>query len=407
MLLLLACVAPDAKPGLDDTGPADTGTPDPDPVDPWFCDEGGYTLAGGVIETEHYRLTFEIDESEALLAAQLAEASYDAMADYFGAEPPDLPLEAGWYADFASFQAAIEADGTTAPTAGGYYWPGTRRAYMYTQPTVYFSRMLFVHELVHQFHFLARTGNQSRESWYAEGLAEYLSRHDWDDGCARLGRRPMLTWEDYPAQALAEGSYTFDGHNDLSRPWALATVRYLQTETPAAFDAFRDAYDADATVALADHVDVGETVAAVEAWLPGDQEPMTPIFYDWIHVTEGVVDGEAPYFSTAVAKSGSLFGASHDAPVGSAGIMAGFDDSANYSAWLVGADGKVWTFVSTDNNALWWEMGAVPVAERYEWALDGTTVTVNGVSFEETNGFTPRGGLALYGDEVRFEVALP
>ena len=403
MLLLLACVAPDLPKIEDDTGTTDTDTPD----DPWFCDDGGYTLTDGVVETEHYRLTFEIDEEEALLAAQLAEASYDAMVDYFGAEPTELPLEAGWYVDFDSFQAAIEADGTKAPEAGGYYWPGTSRAYMYTQPTVYFSRMLFLHELVHQFHFLARTGNQARESWYTEGLAEYLSRHDWDDGCTRLGRRLMLSWEDYPGQALAEAEYTFDGHSDLSRPWALATVRYLQTEEPAAFDAFRDAYDADPEVALADYVDVADTEAAVEAWLPGDQEPMTPVFYDWLHVTEGEVDGEALYFSMAVAKDGDVFSARHDAPAGYAGIVAGYDDSANYSAWLVDAAGEVWTFVSNANSALWWDMGAVPVAEQYAWTLDGTTVTVNGVEFAEMNGFTPRGGVALYGDVVRFDEVGP
>lgn len=404
MVFLLACVTPPEKP-TDDTGAVDTGGAPDD--EPWFCDDGGYTFEDGVVETEHYRLTFEIDEEEALVAAQLAEAAYDALADYFDAEPPKLPLEAGWYADFASFQAALAADGTSAPDAGGYYWPGTSRAYMYTQPTVYFSRMLFLHELTHQFHFLARTGNVARESWYTEGLAEYLSRHDWDGRCTRLGRRPMLTWEDYPAQALAEGSYSFDGHSDLSRPWALATTRYLQEEEPAAFDAFRDAYDADPAVALADYVDVASTVSAVEAWLPGDQEPLTPIFYDWIHITEGEVDGEAPYFSMALSKSGDTFAAGHAAPVGSAGIVAGYDDSSNYSAWLVGADGTVWTFVSTAGKALFWEMGAVEPATRYDWTLDGTTVTLNGVAFEEANGFTPRGGVALYGDTVSFDTIEP
>ncbi|MFT4974639.1 MAG: hypothetical protein ACI8S6_000522, partial [Myxococcota bacterium] len=200
---LAACQDPKAS----DTGEPDSGDLTDEVEETWFCDEGSYTIDDGVIETEHYRLYFEIDESEALQMARLAEAAFDAMVDYFDAEPTALPLKAGWYTDFSAFQAAIVADGTTAPDSGGYYWPGTQTAYMFTQPTVYYSRMLFLHELAHQFHFLARTGNDGRDSWYVEGVAEYLSRHDWDGACIRLGRLPMLTWEDTPADALAEGDF--------------------------------------------------------------------------------------------------------------------------------------------------------------------------------------------------------
>lgn len=409
--LLSACRGGDEPGTGDDTGTGDTGEEEGDA--PWFCGEGTMdvvsTSAGAEIETEHYRLHFDaaVDVNEAMNAAALAEAAYAAMTDYFGAEPPDLPLEAGWYGDFAAFQAAIEADGTAAPAAGGYYWPGASTAYMYTQPTIYYSRVLFLHELVHQFHFLARTGNTSRAAWYAEGLAEYLSRHDWEDACVRLGRLPMLTWEDAPAEALAEGSYTFDGESDLSRPWAWATTKYLQDEEPAAFDAFRDSYDSDSSTLLSDYVDIADTVAAVEAWLPLHQEPMKPIYYDWVHVSDGVVWGEGPYFSMAISKQTDSFAASHAAPIGYAGIVAAYNDSSNYSAWLVGADGGLWTFVAIEGAATWWYMDAAPIADAFTWELSGATVTVNGVSYEETSGFQPRGGIALYGDKVQFEDILP
>jgi hypothetical protein len=396
---LAACQDPKAS----DTGEPDSGDLTDEVEETWFCDEGSYTIDDGVIETEHYRLYFEIDESEALQMARLAEAAFDAMVDYFDAEPTALPLKAGWYTDFSAFQAAIVADGTTAPDSGGYYWPGTQTAYMFTQPTTYYSRMLFLHELAHQFHFLARTGNDGRDSWYVEGVAEYLSRHDWDGACIRLGRLPMLTWEDTPADALAEGDFDFSGSGDLSRPLAWATYRYLQHEAPDAFDAFRAAYDADASVLLSDHVDVAATTAAVADWLPDEQEPMTPIFLDWIHVTEGVVVGESPYFSMALAKSGETFTASHDTPQGYAGVVAAYTDSSNYSAWLVGADGELWTFVSTGGEALWWPMGTAPVGDRFTWTVSGTTITVNGVAYEESSGFTPRGGVALSGDAVVME----
>ena len=403
-LLATACHAdPSSADGSDSATLDDTGQSTPTD-DPWFCDDGSYTFSEGLVETEHYRFTSELEEDEALSMAQLAEAAYQAFAAYFGAEPPDLPLSVGWYATAASWEAAMAADGISAPEAGGYYWPGSQTAYMYTQPTIYFSRMLFLHELAHQFHYLARTGNSDRNAWYVEGLAEYLSRHDWDGRCVRLGRLPMLTWEDYPAQALAEGVVDFDGTNDLSRPWAWATFRYLQTVETTDFDAFRDDYDADASALLADHLDVDAAVAGMEAWLPEAQEPLTPIFLDWIHIAPGEVEGEALYSSFAVAKQEEAFSAAHEAPVtGDAGIVAGYEDASNYSLWLVNTTGAVWTFVSTDGSAIWWPMGDVPLADRYEWSLDGTVVTLNGQAFEETNGFPPRGGLALYGDALIFE----
>lgn len=386
--------------GGDDTGAVG------DEDAPWFCDDGTYTLQDGVIETEHYALSLAVDAEEAAQVARMAEAAYDAMAAYFGAEPAVGTLKAGWYADFAAFQAAVQADGTTAPNSGGYYWPPSQTAYMYTQPTRYYSRVLFLHELVHQFHFLARTENEGRDSWYIEGVAEYLSRHDWDGRCLRLGRLPMLTWEDLPAQALSEGTYDFGGSGDLSRPWAWATYKHLQEEEAEAFDAFRAAYDEDPSASLSSFVDVPAVVAAVEEGLPTAQEPMRPIFLDWIHITEGVVLGEAPYFSMAVAKAGETFSASHDFPAGYAGVVAAYEDSSNYSAWLVGPDG-LWTFVSLEGKALWWYMDAAPEADRISWTLSGTTVTLNGVSYTETSGLSPRGGVAVYADTVQIEDIVP
>jgi len=202
---------------------------------------------------------------------------------------------------------------------------------------------------------------------------------------------------------LEESTYEFDGSEDLSRPWAWATYRYLQHEQTDTFDAYREAYDADATTAFTDYFDVATTVDAVENWLPNEQEPMSPIFVDWIHISDGVVEGEATYFSMAVAKDGDAITTSHDATTGYAGIVAGYEDSSNSSSWLVGDDGSLWTFVVTNGEAYWWFMDDIAVADRYEWTLSGTSVTINGVTYEETNGFTPRGGIALYESAVLFE----
>ena len=73
------------------------------------------------------------------------------------------------------------AAGVQPPAAGGYYHPSGRTAYAWRQPTIYFTRCLILHEATHQFHYLARTSNSvSLAFWYAEGLAEFLSRHYWD-----------------------------------------------------------------------------------------------------------------------------------------------------------------------------------------------------------------------------------
>src|SRR5690606_4627791 len=112
------------------------------------------------------------------------------------------------------------------PNAGGYYWPTNKTAYLFKQPTVYFTRMLFLHEVMHQFHHLARTKNKNpKAGWYTEGVAEYISRHFWDGEDLTLGILPIATLEDYAAKALErfedEGfdlAAMIDGSAGSSRP---------------------------------------------------------------------------------------------------------------------------------------------------------------------------------------------
>ena len=48
---------------------------------PWYCNDGGYSLDNGMVETEHYQLHLELDDAEeALQMARLAEAAYDAFS---------------------------------------------------------------------------------------------------------------------------------------------------------------------------------------------------------------------------------------------------------------------------------------------------------------------------------------
>lgn len=206
--------------------------------------------------TEHYRLEAQTDPARARALVRLLEAAYEEQVAIFeGAPAPSsLPLTVKVFRDEAAFRAGLSADGLgDVGEAGGYYEPSNETAYLYVQPTRYFTQVLLVHEAVHQIHGLVRTA-PSLPFWYIEGIAEALSRHDWDGRCARLGVRPLLSQEDTPLDAreeLAVGGPTLAGivagSTRPSRPVAQSVFRYLTREEggPLApsFMSFRRAVD--------------------------------------------------------------------------------------------------------------------------------------------------------------------
>ncbi len=165
-------------------------------------DEGTRVVA----TTVHYRLEAEADAARASEWARLLEASYAQQITIFDGAltPASLPLRVKVFRDAASFRAGLSADGIGAVgEAGGYYEPSNETAYLAVQPTRYYTQVLLVHEAVHQIHDLTRAA-PSLPFWYIEGIAEALSRHDWDGRCARLATRPLLSQEDTPLAARTE-----------------------------------------------------------------------------------------------------------------------------------------------------------------------------------------------------------
>lgn len=265
-----------------------------------------------VVETTHYRLHFEGSKPDAEEAGRVLEAAWDGFAAWFGTTPK---LEEGerltvrFYATAGAWAAGIRADGTAVPHgAGGYYWPGTKTAYLYRQPTTYFTRVLLVHEAAHQFHFLTRTRNRSpKAGWYTEGLAEYLSWHRWDGERLVLGVIPGVTLKDYPAKALAELSVRdFDlgailaGDGKPSRPISWALFRYLATGNDGAplprFDVFRRKMDGGGrSRPLFEKYfgRVGRFQTKLRAWLEAHQTPWAPIFNEWEQIGDGHFRGYA------------------------------------------------------------------------------------------------------------------
>jgi len=435
--LALSCT-PGAGPAGDfaDTGSLgdDTGAgADPDP---WYCADAAPTVteegAGYRVTTDHYDLYLEgVSAAEAEEDGRMAEAAWLAWSAYFEAAPaldPGAHLKVEYLANEAAWEAAIAADGTAAPVgAGGYYWPPTETVYLWAQPTLYYNATLLLHEMTHQFHLLARTGNSARPAWYLEGAAEHLSRHDWDGRCLRLGRTPILSQEDFPALALAElGANGLDlpsilsGVSAPSRPIDRALWQYLDRGDGGryhdGFRAFRDQVDADASVdaAAAFAADVGDpdTVAAdLIAWEPQATEPMIPVFVDWVHEGPGHLRSVSSAMSVALDKTvPAELDATLAAGTGTwfGGVVVAWDGPSDFTTYLVGSDGSTSVFDVTAGVVDWMYVGTVEPAASYSFVATGTSVTVNGgPATTIATDHAAAVGLAAYASNLDFTAVGP
>lgn len=189
-------------------------------------------------ESAHYQLLLAPPCGEGEEYLRLAEALYAELDRHFGAHPPDgEKLRVGLWPDFSSYQRGGLADGIPleALAAGGLYWTGTRRAYLWRQPSANFTRHLFLHELTHQFQFLAVMQNQARApGWYTEGLAEHFGYHRWDGARLESGVEDVLGLEeDIPhlAEQGRAGSYDLarvvDDRAGADKPPSWAALHYL------------------------------------------------------------------------------------------------------------------------------------------------------------------------------------
>lgn len=191
-----------------------------------------------VLRSEHYELTVPsaFEDGEDWLA--LAEALHARLREHFGAAPPEeAPLQVQFYADQASYMAGLAAEGVAPEVsrAGGVYWTGTRKASFWRQPSRAFTRHLYLHELVHQFHYLAVMDNQPRTpTWYTEGLAEHFSHHTWDGKTLVTGLSDLVMLEEnIPSMAAAAREGTLDleevasGRLGGPKPESWALVHWL------------------------------------------------------------------------------------------------------------------------------------------------------------------------------------
>ena len=400
--------------------------------EPYFCGTAGEiseSEQGWIVEGMHYRLLAQSSAEEALILSTILEASWFAMTDWFGQSPEltseDL-LNVEYYADYTSWQEAIIADGLDSPSGGGLYHPSTETAYLFAQPTLYYSRQLMIHEAIHQFHHQARLGDHSLPGWYMEGHTEYLSHYDWDGGCIRLGRLPLLTQEDRPAAALAQIESLdlqahFSASESISRPLEWAIFRFFDKADDGTyaeqFTAFRDAMDGGSSDAIAEFTTAFGTNPSsfnneLQDWIRTEQQPMSPLYMEWQHENEDTLVGWSDVFSIAPLKNATnhfeLYFDIPESPSWFGGVVLSYEDSSNWVAVGAGSDGRISTFEVIDGSAMWSDQDAAPTMEDggYHFIVahgeTESTILVNNQALTLPLLFSPSGGAALNSSRIRF-----
>ena len=383
-------------------------------------------------ETAHYRIQLEGSKVEAEEAGLVLEAAYKGLAAWFGKEP-DLEkgerLEVRYLATRASWEAAMRADGLTPPTdAGGYYSPGNRTLYMFRQPTEYFTRVLLVHEATHQFHFLARTRNKAPSArWYTEGLAEFLSWHQWDGETMVLGVRPWVTLKDHAKVALEKvQAESFDlkamAQKDewAGYPASWALFRYLATGRKGkplkGFETFCRKMDRGGTAgSLFKNLFGGAKKVRGDfvAWLEAEQQPWAHTFNQWEDLGEGRMRGHAGVVSFCRLKQNAKqLEAKLELPADGAwraGLLLHFVDSKDYVVAL--ADHNRNLHIDRRSDGRWKRLATYrikrqPPGRMLAWEARrtgaGVSLTVAGKKYGPWNWPTSSLGLAVDSSDLRF-----
>ena len=431
VVLFFGAVACGDEPGS--SSRVDAGVPAPvQQDDPWFCaDSGSATQVDRgfwEVQSDHYSLYAETSEVEALALSAILESGWGALSDWFEQAPtsPSVePFRVELYTDVESWSAAIRRDGLEVPSgAGGYFHSGSGTAYAYQQPTRYYTRQLVLHEAIHQFHDGVRAPDHVVPGWYIEGLAEHLSPYDWNGECLRLGRLPMVTQEDLPAQALDQPidlTTHWRNPNSVSRPLEWAFFRYFEHAEGGAhaelWKEFIRAMDAGAVDALAEFERLFEAPVSafdepIEQWLTRHQEPMNAAYLEWSHVEPGAVDGWSSVFSFARIKgSVQRFSMTFEpewSEAGAGGVLMSYQDPENWVGLVVGANERVSSFEMREGQAVWWDQGGAPalVDGAYSWQVvhgdQDSTVQINDETFVLPLPFAPAGGPALNQSSLRF-----
>lgn len=308
-------------------------------------------------DSAHYRLGTDAPEDTAREYTRVLEAAWPQMEAFFG-KAPRLAKDERLHIYFSQTQDGwhdrLKADKVEIPVgAGGYYWPGNKRVYLWKQPTIYNTRQLLLHEAMHQFHYLACCNNVNpKDVWYIEGVVEHLSRHHWDGEKLTLGVVPLCSLENYPRLALElferpdfDLAAMIDDKRASTRPEQWALVRYLllgdDGKHKPRWDTLRPKLDGGQNGKQVFRQTIGEPRTLqpkILAWLKGQQEPLVPVWNEWWGLGPDSACGTATVTSgLRTREAATEFSATLHAPAEGTfkgGLLIGFEDTSTYCVAL-------------------------------------------------------------------------
>ena len=371
------------------------------------------------VNTEHYHVRSAGPDAE--VVGRMLEGLHGQLADFFGRRPEGR-LEVEIHATREAYQEALGRDGLSYVGGGGYYAPGTKKVYLFPQPSEYFTRQLISHEAAHQFHFLVATGNSApRSAWYVEGLAEYFAMHNFDGHRLKTGVVPAISLEDYPAKAIAaleahdwdlEG--VISGRVKAERPLAWSLVHFLVHRRPAEFKRLAAKLDRDAQPLAAWEATLGritpEFVAEYRQSVEEHAQPWSIVWTAWQEVG-AAIEGDSRVVGVCVLKkTPRRLEAEMELVDGKlkAGMVFGYSSPQDFYMLQVFSHGRVWIVRRVDDQ---WETlvsEAAPKAkDRNVVALSHdesrVTLSVNGRKIRTLEA-PGQVGLNVDGCRVRFRV---
>lgn len=378
--------------------------------------------------------------SDADEALAVLEAAWPQYVQFFGTQPKLAAgerLRVSLHQTSETMLAAIRAGGGTPPPPGpgGYYCPVSRTAFLFRQPTRWYTRALLIHEVAHQFHWLAGETRKNHKgpppSWWAEGVVEHLAHHTWDGTTLRLAVVPPVSLEDYPARALAASTRAGFAWEELptlseDRPLQMHLVRWLATsadgQPTSGFRFLRERLDrgeeADSKAILKAAGLKSEALRATLAkWLPSVQQPYVSLFNEWDSLGPGHLRGTAGVVAACRTREDV---ASHAARLRvlhggrwRAGLLVHFTSSSDHTIAVIDSGRELrldrwnggWTVLGV--HALrgapdaegWWDISATRAA-----ATGRVSITVGAETFGSYE--LPAGpmGLAIDASDVEFVV---
>lgn len=351
--------------------------------------------------SEHYTLHTDAPEDVAREYSRVMELCWPKFEEFFGAAPKlkkgeklavyFTETQQGWLDQMKAHNVAIPVG------AGGYYNPGNRTVYLWKQPTHYTSRQLLIHEIMHQFHYLACCNNVGpKDVWYIEGIVEQTSRHYWDGKNLTLGVIPFCSLEDYPRLALELFSRDdYDLHamvtsaRESTRPEQWALVRFLMLAD--------EGKHAKNWAKLCKKLDSGQSAKntfkstigdpkqlqpQIRDWLKTQQEPFVPVWNEWQGQGDDAVIGTSGVTSACRTRADATeIGATIVPPEGTwKGGLLVYESGDEYSVALLNSGGG-FSINRRANNA--WTVlasGTAPAHEgsyRLKAVRDGEEVTIS------------------------------